>query len=393
VEADGQWLDEGPVRHAQTFGQAEGAPGVDSREGRESSPKRSHGRAEHKLTPPAWFTGATANARHAGDPIAYLQIFDGGTDFHDFSRVLVSHAPPFGVVERAARSHGHVATAYTTTGYLDDDITGFRSGIGDFLNRYRKSGPLIGCYPHPASPVCCSSAEALNRLSWRCLSYGSVADSITLPLQIDDIDARWLTASLSSRVRGLKVNDFQIVDIIHGTATKIRIHLDLNEAGHNAGIGPTVIIKGGFEPHSRDMAMTYEFEGRGYRDVWPVLGLNTPTCYFAEIDPERAQTIVIMEDLVAGGSTSATHSSPRRTSKSGAGSRVWRNCTPKPGTVRTCSQEAAGAICLMGQSCTAATWNRPDTSSPKRGIALSGYHVGRRRPFGSTTSDGPARRW
>jgi hypothetical protein len=128
-----------------------------------------------------------------------------------------------------------------------------------------------------------------------------VADSITLPLQIDDIDARWLTASLSSRVRGLKVNDFQIVDIIHGTATKIRVHLDLNEAGHNAGIGPTVIIKGGFEPHSRDMAMTYEFEGRGYRDVWPVLGLNTPTCYFAQIDPERAQTIVIMEDLVARG--------------------------------------------------------------------------------------------
>jgi hypothetical protein len=124
-----------------------------------------------------------------------------------------------------------------------------------------------------------------------------------LPLTIDEINREWLTAALSVHAPGLRVNDFEIVDIIHGTATKIRIRLELDDAGRQAGIPPTVILKGGFEPHSRQMAPTYESEGRGYRDVWPVLGLNSPTCYFADFDTEAAQTIIIMEDLVARGVT------------------------------------------------------------------------------------------
>jgi hypothetical protein len=62
-----------------------------------------------------------------------------------------------------------------------------------------------------------------------------------------------------------------------------------------------VILKGGFEAHSRDMGFMHATEVRGYRDVLPVLKLPGPTCFFADYDSERRQGIVIMEDLVARG--------------------------------------------------------------------------------------------
>jgi hypothetical protein len=75
----------------------------------------------------------------------------------------------------------------------------------------------------------------------------------------------------------------------------------MDDAGRRAGIPQTVILKGGFESHSRDMDYMHENEVRGYRDFLPVLKLNTPACYFADFDAERRQGIVIMDDLVARG--------------------------------------------------------------------------------------------
>ena len=105
------------------------------------------------------------------------------------------------------------------------------------------------------------------------------------------------------RAPGVNVRGFEIVDINNGTCTKIRLRLDMDEAGKQAGIPTTVILKGGFEPHSREWHYMHEREVRGYRDVFPVLHLPTPACYFADYDPDRRQGIVIMEDLVARGVT------------------------------------------------------------------------------------------
>jgi hypothetical protein len=76
-------------------------------------------------------------------------------------------------------------------------------------------------------------------------------------LRIENIDGTWLTAALRTRAPDAHVNDFEIVDINHGTATKIRIRLDVDAAGRHAGIPASVILKGGFEPHSPRMALTY----------------------------------------------------------------------------------------------------------------------------------------
>jgi hypothetical protein len=124
-----------------------------------------------------------------------------------------------------------------------------------------------------------------------------------LPIAIHEITPDWLSAALRTRAPDVTVRSFEIVDLMRGTCTKIRLRLDLDEAGRRAGIPDTVILKGGFEPHSREMDFMHEKEIRGYRDVLPVLGLRSPTSYFADFDAERRQGIVIMEDLVARGVT------------------------------------------------------------------------------------------
>ncbi len=122
-----------------------------------------------------------------------------------------------------------------------------------------------------------------------------------LPIDIPEITLDWLTTALRMYAPDVSVRHFEIVDVINGTSTKLRIRLEMDEAGQRAGIPRTVILKGGFEPHSREYAFMHESEVRGYRDVYSVLELETPICYFADFDAERKQGIVIMEDLVASG--------------------------------------------------------------------------------------------
>jgi len=118
-----------------------------------------------------------------------------------------------------------------------------------------------------------------------------------LPVSIEEIDCDWLTRALRIKVPGVTVRNFEIVDMIRGTCTKIRLRLDMDEAGRQAGIPETVFLKGGFESHSRDLVFLLMSESLGYRDLLPNSGLNNPACYFADYDEARQQGIVIMEDL------------------------------------------------------------------------------------------------
>lgn len=126
-----------------------------------------------------------------------------------------------------------------------------------------------------------------------------IACAQPLPLAIDEISYEWLVRALRTRAPHAGLDDFAITRVENGTCTKIRMTLELDEAGRRAGIARKVILKGGFEPHSRAMRDMHLAEIRGYRDVLPALKLPSPACYFAEFDHARAQGIVIMEDLTA----------------------------------------------------------------------------------------------
>ena len=122
-----------------------------------------------------------------------------------------------------------------------------------------------------------------------------------LPTEVEGLTTEWLNAALNSWNPGITLRDSEIVDINNGTCTKIRIRLDVDDAGKAAGIPESVILKGGFEPHSRIMHEMHVQEVHGYADVAPHSPLRFPECYFAAYDPDTLQGIVIMEDLVARG--------------------------------------------------------------------------------------------
>jgi hypothetical protein len=124
-----------------------------------------------------------------------------------------------------------------------------------------------------------------------------------LPITIEEINRDWLTSALRTKNPKVTVLDFEIVNVTYSTCTKIRLKLKLNDAGKQAGIPELVILKGGFENQGRLWCQMHEREVRGYRDVFPVLKLPSPACYFAAYDAERRQGIIIMEDLVERGVT------------------------------------------------------------------------------------------
>lgn len=125
----------------------------------------------------------------------------------------------------------------------------------------------------------------------------AAASHLPLPLTVEDITSAWLTAALQTQVRGAEVLNSRIVERVGGTSTKIRLSLELNDVAKAAGIPEAVMLKGGFEPHSRGMYHMHLKEVRGYRDVVKPLNLPSPGCYFAEIDDSVEQGIVIIEDL------------------------------------------------------------------------------------------------
>ena len=122
-----------------------------------------------------------------------------------------------------------------------------------------------------------------------------------LPLKPHEITAGWLTEALQERFSGTAVERLEIVDVICGTSTKVRIRPDYDAAGRAAGLPPTLIVKGGFESHSPSMQPMYLTEMRFYRDVQPWVPIPSPRCYFAGTDPDSWQSIVVMEDLAARG--------------------------------------------------------------------------------------------
>jgi hypothetical protein len=124
------------------------------------------------------------------------------------------------------------------------------------------------------------------------------SDPNPLPVTLEGITPAWLQSALRNRAPGVTVRDARIVDVNHGTCTKVRIALDL-EGDH--AIPGSVILKGGFEPHSRIMHYMHGEEVHAYADVAPHSPLRMPACHFAGYDGGALQGIVIMDDLVARG--------------------------------------------------------------------------------------------
>ena len=118
---------------------------------------------------------------------------------------------------------------------------------------------------------------------------------------VEQITADWL-----SRATGHPITSARIVGVIEGTSTKVRVAIDSGGA-----LPERVIVKGGFEAHSPDMAEMYANEARFYGTIAPALPLPVPRCWYAGCDPGSFQSLVIIEDMDLAGVTWLDAQSPQ----------------------------------------------------------------------------------
>ena len=120
--------------------------------------------------------------------------------------------------------------------------------------------------------------------------------SVRLPQTIEDVTSACLTSMLSEKYPGTEVTELHIGQQIQGTATKLRLTLDYNLAGHEYGLPPTMWMKGNFTTHGladKEIIQETWF----YANLSEEIGDSLPKCYFAGSDGK--QGITLLEDLLA----------------------------------------------------------------------------------------------
>jgi len=161
-----------------------------------------------------------------------------------------------------------------------------------------------------------------------------------LPLSPEAVTTQWLTSALAERYPGTVVSAASVEEVRHGTASKIRLKLDYNEAGVGYGIPSRLCAKGGFRNAEQRalLADSYRKEVSFYRDVSPRLppDLERARCYFTGVDESTHQAIVLLEDL---GSRGAEFGDPTR-----------------PASIEIATRTVEWLAMLHGH-----TWNKPIT--------------------------------
>lgn len=118
--------------------------------------------------------------------------------------------------------------------------------------------------------------------------------ALAIPRSVDQLDTAWFQAAVSPEVRRARV-----LEVIHGTATKIKVALDYAAGAPDAEV---VWVKTGMEPHSRAIGTERVYAGETffYRTLGGRYETRTPRCYFADSDAEGA-SILVLEDLCRQG--------------------------------------------------------------------------------------------
>jgi hypothetical protein len=127
--------------------------------------------------------------------------------------------------------------------------------------------------------------------------------AVPLPLTREAITAEWLTCALGVGQPGVTVTSLRLEDVYHGASGIFRAHVEYDAAGVEANLPPTLMVKGGFEPHSPQLWGVNRSETRFYGDLQPHVTMRSPRCFYAGMDPDGCQSAVILEDLDARGVT------------------------------------------------------------------------------------------
>ena len=119
-----------------------------------------------------------------------------------------------------------------------------------------------------------------------------------IPLSVEDIDRDWFDSVLDQKVFAART-----IEVIHGTATKIQVALELANASGGSE-SRTVWVKTGLEPHSKTIGTEQVYAGETffYRNYGGKFETRTPECLFADSDDD-GNSVIVLDDLCKYGAT------------------------------------------------------------------------------------------
>ncbi|MCB2048964.1 MAG: phosphotransferase [Novosphingobium sp.] len=120
----------------------------------------------------------------------------------------------------------------------------------------------------------------------------------------------WLSHALSQGRDPVTVDSVDVVETLGPSALKIRMKLTYDRP--RPDLPDAICLKGIFAPSLRQWldGGAQQTESLFYRDVAPGLSVRVPKCFYAGLDTDTKNGIIIMEDLVPQGATFMSAMSP-----------------------------------------------------------------------------------
>jgi hypothetical protein len=142
-----------------------------------------------------------------------------------------------------------------------------------------------------------------------------------LPLTAQDVTAAWVSAGLRTRNPGVVVDRVEPVQVIDGTATKVRLRLGYRPHTRRDGLPDQMCVKGGFGAYREYLGGQglYSGEVRFFNDIAPLYELVRPASYFGLTQTDPVQGVVALEDLEARGVVFARATRPLSVTLAAAG--------------------------------------------------------------------------
>ena len=118
-----------------------------------------------------------------------------------------------------------------------------------------------------------------------------------LPWHKEEVTAEWLTSVLQNRYPGVVVENMELLVFIDSHTSKLRMALDFNQAGQDAGLPRQVCLKSNFSGLFADVDIC-QLEAMFYYFLGDKLSISTPRCYYADWDDDgKGHGVIILEDL------------------------------------------------------------------------------------------------
>jgi Phosphotransferase enzyme family len=123
-----------------------------------------------------------------------------------------------------------------------------------------------------------------------------------LPLTLDEVTPEWLTDALGTRFPGVEVTGSVRDAERAGTSTSARFVLTYGSDSGYADLPESVYVKGGFDAVMRRRVWSALIqEARFFSEFGDQVPVRIPLAYFAGVDDEARQGIVILEDMTVRG--------------------------------------------------------------------------------------------